>query len=313
MKPIKNNNPMSNEGKNAIISMAEAMLERKKLSGAEAARQMGMSHPTFSQMLNRKWELVSDQMWQRVANWCGYLGNTEWPVLETMQYNTVTNLLLDAQENCRMLALCANTGLGKSTSIRLYCKETPNTYKVLCTVTMSRKDFLAEIQKALGIDLSGSIHARIESIIEKLGSMKWPLLILDDAGKLNESCLKLVQVIYDSLEFRCGIVLAGTTQLKKFILSGASKDKQGFRELKRRIGYWERLMPPDIHAIRGFCEAFSITEANAISFVHRQCKDFGTLREMLTNAKRLADKNGCSIDLSILESVNVGDRYENAR
>ncbi|MDB9500039.1 AAA family ATPase [Nodularia spumigena] len=300
---------MTTEQKTAIKQQLVSMIDTKKLSQAEAARQMGMSAPTLWNIINNAWDKVSTQMWNRVAAWCGYSEKT-WLLLETRQLTTVVNLLNDAQENSRMLALCANTGLGKTTAIKYYHQNNANVYYMLCTVTMTRNDFVSELQTVLGLDVPGNLHKRLQSVIDKLADAEFPLLILDDAGKLNEGCLRLIQIIYDSLEHRVGIVLVGTLQLRKFIFAGAAKDRQGFRELKRRIAYWETLHAPDASTISVFCRELKIVDANAIAFVKRKCQDFGTMRELLTNAQRIAARHNCPISLSILESVHVGDVLE---
>lgn len=292
--------------KTEIHARVLSQIAEKNLSDADAAKQIGMSASYLWHIRHNKWDSISDTMWMKAATWCGYSFN-RWATASTPQLNSIVNLLLDAQENCRMMAIASPTGIGKTTGINYYYQSARNTYKVLCTVTMSRKDFLRAVQEAMGIDQEGSLHSRIESIIEKLNSAPNSLLILDDVGKLNDGCLRLIQVIYDRTEGRCGIVLAGTEQLKKYIFKMASKDKLGFRELKRRIAYWETLMPVSQRAVETICKQFNIQDKDCISFCMRTCNNYGTLRELLVNANRMAIKEQCAITLDILENVHVGE------
>lgn len=298
---------MEAKHKEEIHQRLTKQMKDKGTSQAEASRQMSMSEATLSQIRNKNWENISDEMWLKAAKWCHY-NFTGWRTRGTSQVTTIGNLLCDAQENCRMLALSAPTGLGKTTGIGHYHKHNRNVYVVLCTVLMSRRDFLIAIQEALGISVEGNLNTRMGSIIHKLASESFPLLILDDAGKLSDHCLRLVQIIYDELDSRAGIVLAGTPHMKTRIRKSAAKDTLGFRELLRRIGYWETLMPISRSTVQIFCtDDFGIRDTDVIEFVFKNCKDYGTLKELLINAKKLAEKEKCSITLDIISSVHVGD------
>jgi hypothetical protein len=275
---------MTTERKNEIATAVQKQMEQKKLSQSSAASMIGMSDATLHNMLNNKWENISEKMWQRALQWVG-LGSTRWfeKPLITYDLNNIFSTCTDAQENARMLAVTAPTDFGKTTALKAFAGRTENCFYSFATVTMGRKEFLNAIQKSMGIEVDGSIHNRLYAIIEKLRDASYPLLIIDDCGKLQDSCLRLIQIIFDELEGHCGIILGGTSYFCNYVCKMAAKDKMGFQELKRRIGYWLPLRGMDMPFIRQAAKKFGITDEGAVAYIKDNCKGYGTLKELLVN------------------------------
>lgn len=54
-----------------IVEALTAYIERKGSQNQAAATMQGVSGATLTQMLNRKWDKIADQMWRRVATYIG--------------------------------------------------------------------------------------------------------------------------------------------------------------------------------------------------------------------------------------------------
>lgn len=296
---------MTNKQKKQIADLARERIQMKMLSQNMAATEIGISSALLSQMLNNKskWGLIKDDKWRLLAAWSGYR-ISNWQIRETRNFSVIQDCCKDAQENHRMLAIPAYSGAGKTTGLKYYHDKHSSTYYVLGKVTMGRKDFLGELQKAMSMEISGSVYVRTNNIVERLRTRENPLLIIDDAGKLNDGCMRLIQVIYDELEFNIGLVLAGTHHFKKYIQAMASKDKMGFRELYRRIGFWQPLYEPTKNVVSTICKDFGIIDPYAQDYIFRQAKNYGSLRELITNAHRAS--NGSRVDVELLASLHVG-------
>lgn len=313
------------EQKQQIITDAEKAREAKQLSCNAASTQIGISNATYSNMLNGstqpghdKWKSINDERWLMVKKWATPHASTapasitqtnspEWPLMDTINLRVVIDLCTDAQANSRLLSVCADTGLGKTTGLKKYCADTPNAYYTLCTVTMGRKDFLNAIARSMGMDVEGSIHSRLATIVNKLAGLDRPLLVLDDVGKLNDACLRLLQIVYDELERRIGIVIAGLPYFQKTLFRNAVKGKQGFPELRRRIGYWQPLQRPTAKFIQSVCQRYSITELPAINYLTNTIADMGTLREVIENYYRTTPTDTLT-QLEILTRLHVGTK-----
>jgi DNA transposition AAA+ family ATPase len=296
---------MNSDEKKTIKELTHQRMNATNVSQNNAAKQIGISSGTLSQLLNDKWELISSDMWRKVAAWVGHTTKS-WKIRETKNLLTIQNLCKDAQQNSRFLAVIGATGYGKTTPLKLYAAQTQNAFYNLCTVVMGQKSFLTTLQQSIGIDADGSVEMRIRTIINKLKVLENPVIILDDAGKLKDACYRLLQIIYDELEGRCGIVIAGVPYLKNYIFKMAAKDKQGFRELKRRIGFWQELAGPSGALIRTICADYGITDTDALKYVERNCQNLGSLREMLTNWT-MAPKDGFT-QWEIITNLAVGYR-----
>lgn len=302
---------MTQQQKTEIKLLTQERIAAKGLSNNQASKQIGVSAALLSNLLNDKWDQISDQMWLKIANWAGYQLSS-WTIFETRNTKAIHELCEDARLNSRFLAVAGDTGLGKTTALKFYSSNRQNAFYVLCTVTMTRKDFLAAILQSIGLETEGSLHNRVASIINKLGGMDAPVLILDDFGKLNDSCVRMIQLIYDGLEGRCGIVIAGLNYMKDLIFRNAAKDRPGFRELKRRIGYWQPLYGITKAFIATVCNKYGITEDHALRFVEVNCNDYGTLKELIMNYRRLVERKPESLENAsqreLLASLHVGSQ-----
>ena len=300
---------MTNEQKQKVVAAIEAKFATGTSQNELSKMLQGVSSATLSQMKNGNHELISDAMWNKVAAYFR-LANNDWQLVKTANFNTINILLADTQRSSRFIAISGFSGAGKTTSLRHYSEKNQNTYYVLCNVLMGRKDFLKAIMQSLGIDVDGSLIRRINAIIGKLRQQDEPLLILDDCGKLNDGNLKLIQLIYDELEGGCGIVMAGTDDMKRYIDKMAAKGKIGFPELKRRIAYWQRLYAPSREAVKSICNENGINDDAVIEYCYKhRANDYGTLRNSITMAKVAA--NGGAITIETIAKTKIGEHEFN--
>lgn len=273
--------------KHDIAAACKAKAQDKRISYETSATQIGsMSAATFSNIVNGiGWDKISDAMWLRAANWCGYKAEaTGYPLLETHNLGQIAALCNDAQENGTMLGIAGYTGAGKTTALAEYAntKGIGNVHYMLWDVTMGRKDFLNALLKAMGKEFDGSIYNKTEYIVQQLLSQHKPLIIIDTCGELNNAVYRLIQVLYDKLNGGAGIVLTGTDAFRKYINKMANKDKMGFRELRRRIEYWLPLRGIQANEIKAVCHHYGITDAEAVQYVQQVCDNYGSLKGMIT-------------------------------
>jgi DNA transposition AAA+ family ATPase len=292
--------------KSQIQTAIEQLLSHT--SQAQVARQIGVSDATIINIRRGNWELISEAM---IAKIRAHFRLDGWQVRNTHNFSAITKLCEDAKSNKRMLAVAGYTGAGKTTALRHYAQNNPDTYYMLATVMNTRKTFLESICRAMGINIPFRMSEIIAAIIEKMNSAKAPLLIIDDAGKLSHTCLRLIQVIYDETEYSAGIVLSGTEFLKEEIERASRRNAQGFRELKRRIAYWQPLRRPTASIIGTICKDFGIDDSSAVEYIYRNAKDYGTIRNMILNASQISGRESQPITREMLAGLQVGDmQYE---
>lgn len=288
-----------------IIRRLESGISQRSL-----AVQLKTSEATIDNIKNNRWNnKISDRMINKLRN---QLRIDSWGLRDTYNFRVVKKVCEDARTNSRFMAISGFTGGGKTTAALHYANNTTNAYYLLATAIDTRKTFVRKIQQSLGISEGQGIQQMLLAAITKMQSLSQPVLIIDDAGKLNDSCLRLIQIIYDNTEFSAGIVLMGTEYLKRLIDMKSKNNTMGFRELRRRISYWQPLRRPSKQVIKTICEDHGITDAPSIKFIADRAEDYGTLRNLIENAVRAAEAAGGEpVSRELLEGMAVGDYHFN--
>ncbi|RMF46273.1 MAG: hypothetical protein D6751_05520 [Deltaproteobacteria bacterium] len=278
----------------------------------EAANKLGISPSHLINFRDGHWKAVSRKMFNKLA---GLAGVNNWGTYQTENLLLATSVAAAAQDESRMLALVGFTGSGKTHALRLYGMRTRNAYYMLAHSEMNKKMFLTAMLKALGVRIEEAGHTvglMLDAVVRKLQAETQPLLIIDDAGKLTDSNLRIIQIIYDRTEGHAGILLAGTEYLEESLTKKARANKMGFRELRRRIAWWEQMGPLTRKDVGMICQANGIEDKGAMAWLYSNCRDFGTLRNMITNALRYAETHDTEVTRDLLETLNAKRKWYEA-
>lgn len=305
---MQNQAALTDSQKQEIKSKIESYLASKGISQNRFSELAKVSTANVSNVLNIKWEKISDDIWLKLDKTCEssvieevneVQKNFRWRIIKGKGYTTINSLCQDAQLNSRMLAVYGETGYGKTSSLQEYKKENPKTcYYVLCDELMNQKQFLQAIADELGVETEGDKGTILRAVVAALNSKQNPLLILDDCGKLNDNCLRMIRLLYDRTVDKVGIVLAGTTYFKNYLEKKVRKDTMGFRELYRRIEYWQQIDKPEDKLVRIICEQYGIATEDCQNYILTfHAGNFGKLKSTITNAQRLMKNEGISLEL----------------
>ena len=276
-------------------------------SVTDAAEQLSVNKGTISFVSNGDFANVGEKTFNSLKQKLN-MGSHEWGNYAVRNLSLAVTMAMATKEKQHMAGLVAYTGAGKTHSLSLLSRKEKNVFYVLADTEMTKIYFLKAICKALGMGRYEAFTKAemINQIVRQLSEAEQPLLIIDDAGKLSDVNMRMFQIIYDRTEFRSGILLAGMPYLKDSIERKATKDVRGFKELKRRIAYWEELKPISEADVTVVCEAQEISDEGAIKYLFRECKDFGTLRNMIGNVQKLSAKSGEAITNELLVKMNKG-------
>ena len=268
------------EIKKQKISLELSKYVQRQGSQNKAANSLkGVSPATVSQILHQNWDLISDEMWRNIAAQIGYK-DTDWNVVETMDYRILTALLNDAQEYHNVFAVTGDAGTGKSFAIKQYCLNNRRAYMLSCSEYWNRRIFLQELLMAMGRDPIGySMEAMIYHAIHTLKKEDSPLIIIDEADKLSDAVLYFFITLYNHLEDHAGIVLVATSYLEKRLKCGLQYNKKGYNEIYSRIGRkCIELKGVSANDIAMVCEANGLNQKDQISKVISDCE--GDLRRV---------------------------------
>ena len=257
---------MKQTEKRAIADKLKAFVAGKESQNAAAKTLRGVSSATISQVLNDKWELISDEMWRTIATQIGY-DPRRWAVVETEGYRRMYHVLSDAQENSLVFAVVGDAGCGKSQAIKAYAESNRGVLVLSCSEYWNRKHFLTELLQSMGVESAGTtVVDMMRDAVYQLKRREGLLLVLDEADKLSDQVLHFFITLYNQLEETVGIVLCATQYLDKRIRRGVANNRKGYREIFSRVGRKFIPMPVvnggDIEAV---CVANGVTDRRVIA------------------------------------------------
>ncbi len=288
---------MRQEEKDSIREQLARYVERYPSQNKAAGSLKGTSAGTISNILNGKYDNISDEMFRNIAAQVGGLRTeTAWQIVHTGAWQEITYALDDAQQWRNVTWVVGEAGCGKTTTARLYATEHREVFYILCSEDMKRGDFVREIARTVGIRTEGcNIRQVWELILDDLVQMDAPLLIFDEADKLTEPVFHYFISLYNKLEDRCGVVFLSTDYIKKRIACGLRYQKPGYKEFYSRMGRkffeLEDTTANDVYAI---CAANGLTDRRSIDAVIRDAEpcgfDLRRVKKAIHRTKRMNDQ-----------------------
>lgn len=273
---------MTNNEKQLIADKLRAYVAKYASQNKAVASMKGTSAGTVSNILNGKWENISEDMWRKVSDQVKSVGDKDggWQIVETQAFHDITLALRDAQDYKNVTWVVGEAGSGKTTTARIFGEENKEVFYILCSEDLHKGDFVREIATKMGIRTDGyTVRELWMTIQDELIQMDAPLLVFDEADKLIESVFQYFISLYNKIEDKCGVVFLSTDYIKTRISRGLRCKKRGYKEFYSRIGrkYFELedTTPQDVFAI---CSANGLTDRKDIE-------------EVITEA------DGCDFDL----------------
>lgn len=270
---------MNTDQKNKIHNALLNYIDRFDSQAQAAYTLQGVSAATVSQVVNKKWNDISESMWRTIASQIGYVEN-QWKSVATRDYVRLTKLLSDAQEYSNVLGITGDAGTGKTHTLKKYASENKRAYLLCCNEYWNRNDFLRELLRVMGKDHNGlTMSEMMNEVVLTLKSQANPLIIMDEADKLADKVLYFFITIYNALEDHCGIMLIATSHLSKRIERGVKFNRRGCAEIFSRIGgKFVRLLGASYECVSMLCEANGVINKSMIKKVWEDCN--GDLRRV---------------------------------
>lgn len=281
--------------KNAISERLRAYVAKYPSQTKAAGSLKGVSVGTVSNILNGRFENISDEMFRNVASQVGGMGTPGWQIVETGAYQEITEVLSDAQRWRSVRWVTSEAGCGKSTTARVYLQDHKEVFYILCSEDMKKGDFVREIARTVGIRTEGcNIREVWGLILDDIIQMDAPLLVFDEADKLTEPVFHYFISLYNKLEEKCGVVFLSTDYIVKRISNGLKYQKPGYKEFFSRIGRkFFTLEPTDQNDVYIICTANGLTSRQDIDVVMKEAAtcdyDLRRVKDSIHKVKRMSD------------------------
>lgn len=232
----------------------------------------GISEATVINMRKDNWLNISDDMWRSVASQVGFNKKGAWSIVETNNFQTFQYFYKDAKDYSNVYAITAPAGSGKSASAQYLAQNTQNVYHLVCADYFNRKMFLSKLLSKMGKDDTGyNVSEMMDYVVELLRKQDCPLIILDEADKLNDQVLYFFITLYNMLQGKCAIVLLATDFLEKRILRGVKLNKKGYAEIFSRIGRkFLRIEANTKKEVAMICQANGVADTNVITEIYNE-------------------------------------------
>lgn len=273
----------------------------------------GVSSATVSQLCNGKYELISDEMFVRIATQIGFAFDS-WNLHEGKTFKEITFTLSDAQAYKNVTWIVGDAGCGKTTAAIEYRRTHRNVFYILCSEDMRRSDFVREIAKQVGAPTdTTNLRDMLENAISMISFLGNPLLIFDEGDKLTDSVFNYFISIYNRLEGHSGIVFLSTDYIKRRMDAGLRYNKKGYKEINSRIGRrFFDVSPTEENDIYAICQANNLTDRADIEEVLKDAKrsdnDLRRVKRCIHRQKRIIEAK--RVNNEKLKMKNGGDTDE---
>lgn len=289
---------MSIQHRNRIAK--EVRILSEKTSQARVAHQAKVSTAVISHVVRGNWETLSNEIFRTIE--VNLKMDFAWQSAEIKNFQLLTLLLSNAQNNGISIAISEQAGRGKTHTYRRYAHGNDNVIHLECQNSWSKKSYMKHLMSAAQLSGIGTTEELVQRFIKHLKTSERPLVIIDQFDKLKDSQMDLFMDFYNELDGYCGFVLSGVRALEKRIMNGVNRDKIGYAELYSRIRRkFIRLDPITRDCVKRVCVSNQITDPGQIDYIFHNSE--GDLRRVKADIEIFQQQNAVNIDLNEVEVV----------
>jgi hypothetical protein len=259
---------MTNSTKNEIKALLQTEISRLG-SAKKVANSLDVSQGVISFMLNDRWDMISQEMWNVFAVKL-QLKTDAWQMADIGNTRMMYQVLQDAKTHHLHLAVSYRAGSGKSATVRDFTKANAvNGVFALTCREWGRKEFLTALCSLFGISINRGLSRpdqQLQAVCEALNqrAAMSPLLVVDEADKLRPAALRILITLYNECEGRVGVVIVGTENLRIEIQRGIRLGVKGMDEIDSRFGRrYVQLGGSQFQDVLAICKANGINDTEA--------------------------------------------------
>lgn len=284
-----------------IRDRMRAEIERRGISQSAVARSLDVSETTFSMWLKGTYDGNVRKIDRKAQAWIDreeekkQLPKTRIPYQVTTVASKVHEVVRLCHLDGEMGVVIGAAGLGKTTALREYAEENPDTILIEADHGYTARSLLGQLMETFGLEPVRSLHPMLLAVVERLkGSGR--LILIDEAEHLPYKALELIRRVHDHAEI--GVVLAGMPRL--FLnIKGKRTD---FAQLYSRVGVLAELKGLTLDDTKKIVAA-TLPDASPLARTYHTASGGNARRltKLLARSARVAHINKREVDAEVIE------------
>ena len=167
-------NQANQEEKSLLKQSINDFCKEHALSKSAFAKRCGVSDGTLSFIENEQFEKVSDEMVQKINSFINKVNVGD--IYQSVDFLDAFAACDLARTHHLMIGLIANTGMGKTTTLRTYARK-KNVFYVSFCKSVKAGQFFSELLCELGVSFEGSLNEKINRAAKELNKKDHPCLL----------------------------------------------------------------------------------------------------------------------------------------
>ncbi|MCF7964190.1 MAG: ATP-binding protein [Methylobacter tundripaludum] len=291
-----------------MVQRINAWLMEPGKTGADLSRMTDIKDGTRSSILTGAYISSPTKFLQRMIDAIDRVEERNQAAKNDIPY-TETSVALQIEAVCKRThvdrdfgVFCGKVGVGKTTALRCYARKTQSAVLLEAFEGIDNSTFIQELITATGsVAVKGTQAMQMAGLIKSLrGSDR--VILVDEANWLPKRSFGALRRISDVAEI--GVVLVGTAELLPMV-----QDPEGrFGQISSRIGFWPALAKQISEKdcamlVTSYC-AEELPDAVLKSFYGCCEGSARTLKNLLKNTYRYANKNNAEITPELIKRIN---------
>lgn len=227
------------EFKAKVLTALLAGKENFDGSEKQYAQRFNINSSVYSRLKNGEDTdgLIKDSKWMEIGMKLNVaLHERKWVTVATQVYNDITEIANFCQLNGKSYMLVDATGIGKTYTAKALARQQKNCFYIDGSQAKGKIDFVRLFAASLGLNPKDKL-IRIKAAIKYyLKVIPNPLIIIDEAGDLDDRTFLEIKEIWNDTEGQCGWLMMGADGLQNKVERNINNRKPGFAEIFSRFG-----------------------------------------------------------------------------
>jgi len=241
---------ITNDLKDRIVE--EMLSKRDNYTGTDAAyaTSLGINKTVYSTLKSGKREgLLPAAKWLNLARQLDIpLSDRKWNIARTAVFNRIEEDILFCKEYSKSMIFVDDCGIGKTFTGKYMARKLENCFYIDGSQCKTSRALTRALAKVLGVDSTGKLDAMKADIKYCLGYLGKPIIIIDEAGDLNQDAWLDLKEYWNAADGFCGWYFMGAQGLRARINRGRRNKRVGFAEMFSRLSEnYGTIVPGDKH------------------------------------------------------------------